>query len=337
MLQFFPFSISFLVIINLFLFYPIQNKEHEVYTITGNAQGTTYQITYLQNDEVVVKNQVDSILNKIDSSLSLYKTYSLINQFNKSDSGCEVDAHLIDVVKKSIATYEKTEGVFDITIKPLVQAWGFGVQAVQSIPDSSEILALRKCMGSKMLILNKNILQKSNSCVQIDCNGIAQGYSVDVLSNFLEKNNIQHYLVELGGEIRVKGKNSKNKQWTIGIERPADGADFLPDQQKIYINKGAVTTSGSYRQWRIEGSKKLTHIIDPRTGFPVDNELISVTVIAHDAMSADALDNSLMVMGLQRSFDFLSTMKEVEAFFVYTTADGLIADTATKGFYKFLN
>ena len=327
----------FFSLMNFFFQFPIQNKKQNFYVLNGHAQGTTYHIAYSQTDSIVTQNQVDSILNKIDSSLSLYKTYSLINQFNKSDSGCEVDAHLIDVVKKSIATYEKTEGVFDITIKPLVQAWGFGVQAVKSIPDSSEILALRKCMGTKMLILNKNILQKSNSCVQIDCNGIAQGYSVDVLSNFLEKNNIQNYLVELGGEIRVKGKNSKNKQWTIGIERPANGADLLPDQQKIYINKGAVTTSGSYRQWRIEGSKKLTHIIDPRTGFPVDNELISVTVIAQDAMSADALDNSLMVMGLQRSFDFLSTMKEVEAFFVYTTADGLIADTATKGFYKFLN
>ncbi len=247
-----------------------------------------------------------------------------------------MDNHFINVVKRSIETYHETRGAFDITVKPLVEAWGFGVKPRNSIPDSAKILAIKKCIGSLMLKINKNTLRKRQPCVQIDCNGIAQGYSVDLIANFLEKNKISRYLVELGGEIRVKGKNQDEKQWTVGIEKPGDDADFLPVQHRIYLDEAAVTTSGSYRRFYENGSKTYSHIIDPVTGYPVDNGMISVTVIAKDAITADAYDNAFMVMGLEKSFAFLATKKNIEAFFVYKKKDGIISDTATKGFYHFL-
>jgi len=336
-MQIINFSLPVLFLINLFFSISVQKKQQEAYFITGNAQGTTYNITYFKNREAVTKNQVDSILNKIDSSLSLYKSYSLINRFNNSSSGCEVDDHFLKVIKKSIETNIQTEGIFDITVKPLTQAWGNGVNTVDNIPDAAHILALKKCIGSEMLQIEKNRLQKTKACVQLDCNGIAQGYSVDVLADFLEENKIENYMVELGGEIKVKGKNQQEKQWTVGIEKPGDDADFLPVQHKIYLRKGAVTTSGNYRKFFTYGSKRYSHIINPVTGYPVDNGMISVTVIAKDAITADAYDNAFMVMGVKKSFAFLSDKKNMEAFFVYKRDDGVVCDTATTGFYRYMN
>lgn len=329
------FFLTFLI--STFSSISLEKKVRNFYYVNGYAQGTTYHITYSYSDSVVTKNQVDSILDKIDSSLSLYKPYSLINRFNNSDWGCDVDDHFSKVVKKSLETFAATDGAFDITVKPLVQAWGFGVNAVKALPDTAVIHALKNCIGSEMLQIDKSELRKTKSCIQIDCNGIAQGYSVDVLADFLEKNKIENYLVEVGGEIRVKGKNQQDKQWAVGIERPGDDADFLPVQHIIYMNAGGVTTSGSYRKYFTKGSKNYSHIIDPVTGYPVDNGMISVTVIAKDAITADAYDNAFMVMGIKRSFEFLANRKDMEVFVVYKKADGIISDTATKGFYNFLN
>jgi thiamine biosynthesis lipoprotein len=330
------FFLSLVVLMNSFFQHPEQNKKQNFYVINGYAQGTTYHIAYSERDSIVTKKQVDSIMNKIDSSLSLYKPYSLINRFNNSALGTVVDDHFIKVVNKSIDTYLQTDGVFDITVKPLLEAWDFGVKPVSSLPDSATINALKQCTGSLNLQVEKNNLLKKKPCVQIDCNGIAQGYSVDVLAGFLEHHNIQNYLVELGGEIRVNGKNQNGKLWSVGIESPGEFSESLPLQRIIHLKKGAVTTSGSYRNYYTNGLKKYTHIIDPLTGYPVDNGLVSVTVIAKDAITADAFDNSFMVMGLKRSLEFLAERTDMEAYFVYAEKDGSVRDTATGKFCNYI-
>ncbi len=329
-------NIPVFIFVTLLFSHTIQTKPSKVYIINGNAQGTTYQITYLEKDSTVAKIQIDSIFNRIDSSLSLYKPYSLINKFNKSEWGCELDDHFINVVKKAIQAYKETNGSFDITVKRLVQAWGFGEPKNNSKPDSSSILALQKCTGTFMLKLDENKLRKQNPCVQIDCNGIAQGYTVDVISDFLEKNYIKDYMVELGGEIRVKGKNQLDKQWRVGVEMPGVDADFLPAKHTIYLSSGAVTTSGNYRNYFVKDGKTYSHLINPVTGYPVDNGMISVTVVAKDAITADAFDNGFMIMGVKKSLKFLAHKKDMEAYFVYKKEDGTISDTATTGFYKYL-
>lgn len=308
------------------------------YHINGFAQGTTYRITYYAADSIVSQEDVEHILMRIDSSLSIYKPYSLISRFNNSGSGVVADTFLKAVVIKSLEVSKATSGAFDITVLPLVGAWGFGVNKVSVLPDSATIKSILPCVGSGHIRLSGNRLTKQKPCVQIDVNGIAQGYTVDVISDYLDRKSVSNYLVEIGGELRVKGANPlTDKPMRIGIEAPSQSEfDDEPFQKVIYISKGAVTTSGSYRKFYQSASKTVNHLIDPRTGYPANTNLISVTVYAKDAITADAYDNALMLMGLTKAKAFVEANKGLEAFFIYSKPNGIIADTATAGFYKLL-
>jgi len=311
------------------------NEMHK-FQISGFAQGTTYHITYYAEDSLIHQMQVDSILNSLDSSLSIYKPYSVISKFNASAGGFNIDKHLKAVVKKSLDTYEQTNGLFDITVLPLVEAWGFGNKKNVSEPDSAVIQSLLACISSKLLVLENNFLRKIKPCVQIDVNGIAQGYSVDVLSDFFEANGIRNYMIEVGGEIRVKGKKyPENTAMKIGIEAPQSDFDNEHFQKVISMDSGAVTTSGSYRKYHESGGKKVSHIINPKTGYSSQNELISVTVFAKDAITADAYDNALMLMGLEKAMKFVDARKDMGAYFIYENG-GVIKDTTSKNFKDFL-
>ena len=309
---------------------------NHAFVIDGRAQGTTYHIKYISADSIVLKSRIDSILRVIDHSLSLYEKNSLINQFNASKSGIIMDAHFENVVDASLKVWQASKGVSDITVKPLVDLWGFGVKGKQPMPDSAQVQMTRKCVGATWLVAKGKQLTKKKACLQIDCNGIAQGYTVDVLAAYLQSQRVQNYIVELGGEIRVKGENEKGEAWTVGIESPS-GIDFPePFERRIAIRSGAITSSGSYRKFYQSGNKLYSHIIDPRTGFPAQSDLVSVSLIAENATTADAYDNVLIVLGLEQSFRFLKKRKDMEAFFIYKKSDGSIADTATAGFYKYM-
>ena len=302
--------------------------------LTGFAQGTTWHVTYYAQDSIVKKIQVDSILTRLDSSLSIYKKYSLISRFNKGKKSIRGDDHFATVVKKSIEVWKASNGIFDITVMPLVQAWGFGAKKVDHYPDSAQVHSLLQCIGTDKIKLRSKLLIKTKPCITIDVNGIAQGYSVDVVADFLQKNNIENYIVEIGGEIRIKGRKLPgNEKMKIGIEAPGD-YDMEPSvmQKIISLDSGAITTSGSYRQFHESNGKKFSHIIDPKTGYPTQNELISVTVYAADAITADAYDNVLMAMGLQKALVFVEQRSDISAYFIYKKADGAIADTASSRF-----
>ncbi|MGL6269337.1 MAG: FAD:protein FMN transferase, partial [Chitinophagaceae bacterium] len=181
-------------------------------------------------------------------------------------------------------------------------------------------------------------LIKENMRVQIDCNGIAQGFTVDLISALMESQGIKHYLIELGGEIRVLGLNDKEQPWSIGIESSKiNDLGNHPLSLVIRPEKGAVTTSGSYRNNFSKGEKLFSHMINPETGYPISNGMISATVIAPDAITADALDNVCMVLGPAASLKFLRQYTNVEAYLVFERADGKLADTATQGFSRFLS
>lgn len=302
--------------------------------LAGAAQGTTWHITYYGKDTVVRKRQIDSILAVIDSSLSIYKPYSRIVAFNSSTTGITIDDHFRLVVEKSLDTYYQTDGLFDIAILPIVEAWGFGAKSVDSLPDSTTILSLLTCVGSQYLKLDGYQLTKLKPCVRIDVNGIAQGYSVDLISNFLEKNGVVNYIVELGGELRVYGKKQPgNESFKIGIEAPSDN-DLAshPKEKILVVNSGAITTSGNYRKYYESKGKKISHLMNPRTGYSIKNEMISVTVYAKDALTADAYDNALMAMGLNKAMKFVEKRQDLAAYFVYRMPNGNIADTASSRF-----
>jgi FAD:protein FMN transferase len=314
----------------------ITNESLRGVKFNGVAQGTTYQVTYYARDSIFTKKNFDSIFTSIDSSLSIYKPYSLISTFNEAPSSVEMDKHLRAVVEKSLLIYKQTSGMSDITVYPLVTAWGFGTTKISNTPDSATIQSILKCVGSDKIYIEGDRLVKKIPCVKIDVNGIAQGYTVDVIAGFLEKHNIYNYLVEVGGEIRVKGKKQPgNIPFSVGIESPA--ADTLDEpivNRIVHLQQGAITTSGNYRRYYKSNGKIISHLVNPFTGYTVQNELISVTLFAPDAITADGYDNALMGMGLKTAFTFLEQHHNLEAHFIYHTATGAVADTATKGFYK---
>lgn len=313
-------------------------RELRRFDIAGRAQGTTYHITYYAADAVLTQAMTDQIFDAVDSSLSLYKPYSLVNKFNASTEGILMDAHMQVVVRKAIETNRLTRGLFDITVYPLTAAWGFGPAGLQELPDSAKVKQLLACVGSSQLRIKGKQLLKKNACVQLDPNGIAQGYAVDLVANRLDQLGVKNYLVELGGELRVKGyKQPSGQKMSIGIEAPGDDPFEPILEQVIYLDQGAVTTSGNYRRYHETNGQKRSHLLDPHTGYPLQNELISVTVIAPDAITADALDNALMAMGLKQAMMFVEKRPQLAAHFIFHRPDGEIADTMSSRFRKYLH
>jgi FAD:protein FMN transferase len=305
--------------------------------IAGRAQGTTYSIIYYADDSIVKKKSIDSIVLQLDASLSIYQPGSLINTFNSSTSGGMVDHHLYKVVSEALKIYTNTNGAFDITVMPLTQAWGFGTAKRDKPPTDEEIKTILPCVGSDHLTLTNDSLLKNLPCTRIDVNGIAQGYSVDCIAAFLETCGIMNYIVELGGEIRARGKKPGNKQMKIGIESPeAVHAEAGIFSQIIGLDSGAITTSGNYRKFYESGGRIISHLLDPATGYSINNELIAVTVYANKAIVADGYDNALMNMGLKKALRFVDERSDLAAYFIYRDSSGLVRDSATKAFPRLL-
>ncbi|HUQ66086.1 MAG TPA: FAD:protein FMN transferase [Flavitalea sp.] len=320
----------------LYFFSPVQ--EIKTVHFTGQAQGTTWSVTYYHTDTSVSQNKIDSIFSSIDSSLSVYKPYSTISAFNKSTRGIKLDVHLKNIVRTSLEVTRETKGLSDITVAPLIEAWGFLAKQSSKIPDDHQLHQILKCVGIKNIRLKGDSLIKLKPCVKIDVNGIAQGYTVDVIASYLETEGINNYVVEVGGEVCVKGrKQPGNKPFKIGIESPS-GDDFsaLPMQRIVILNHGAVTTSGNYRKFHESKGKKYSHIINPHTGKSAGNGMISATVYAKNATTADAYDNALMLMGVKKALKFIEARPDMAAFIIYKTKNGAIADTASSRFRHFI-
>ena len=325
------------LILPLFVLSVYLKKDQQEFTIKGYAQGTDYTIKYFAANPVITKKAVDSILTDIDTSMSLYQSNSLINKFNASTEGMVIDAQFKVVMCKAFEVYKDTQGKFDVTVGPLVQAWGFGSKPITEFPDSLTIRKLLNIVGMDGLELNGNFLQKKRPGIQIDLNGIAQGYSVDVVGAYLSKLGVTSFVVEIGGELLVKGLKPDGVGRRIGIEGPGLSPMAEPQIRHIInIKDGAVTTSGNYRKWIQKGAKRITHLIDPFTGYPMDNQLISATIYAKDAITADGYDNAVMAMEVKEAIRFIESKGDMEAYLIYHQKDGKIADTLTKGFKKMI-
>lgn len=303
---------SFLTL--LFSFFPFQVH-------SGQAQGTTYTIKYVAAHPVVSQQQLDSLFQAINLSLSLYEPRSLINQFNK-DGRVKMDIHLRKVVKTALEVYTHSHGAFDITSYSISSLWGFGVGGQFRVPDKKAIRQVRRLTGSQWLEVKGDSLIARRNGVKIDCNGIAQGYTVDEIISFLEKNGIADMMVELGGEIRVKGSHPETGHWKIGIESALPKAEkWYPVQEIIELSNAALTSSGGNRKNFVSGKKRFTHIIHPSKGKPVKNNVLSVSVQAPTAMLADAWDNTFLVMGLRKSRKRLKMQQELTAWISYKKRD----------------
>ncbi|MCW3090188.1 MAG: FAD:protein transferase [Ferruginibacter sp.] len=287
--------------------------------ISGAAQGTSYNITYLAGQHSNYREAFDSIFKKIDLSLSTYIPASIISMINKNDTAVAVDEYFSEVFNKSMEVSEKTKGLFDVTVAPIINAYGFGFTKKDKV-NKVLIDSLLKYVGYKKVRLEGRKLLKESPQVMLDFNAIAQGYTVDVLASFLESKGISNYLVEVGGELTAKGKNINDSCWTVGIEQPNEIVmDGVSLKAILTIKDKSLATSGNYKKFYIEGGKKYTHIINPFTGYPAKSNLLSASVIAGNCMTADAYATAFMVMGLENSKQFLSehTNLHLEVFFIY--------------------
>lgn len=290
---------------------------HNTIKISGAAQGTSYTITYLAGEHSNYREAFDSIFKSIDLSLSTYVPASIISRINKNDTSVKVDDYFLAVFNKSIEVSEKTNGLFDVTVAPVINAYGFGFTKKEKVTKPM-IDSLLKLIGYKKVRLEGNKLVKEMPQVMLDFNAIAQGYTVDVLASFLESKHIDNYLVEVGGELKAKGKKLNDSNWTVGLEQPNE-TQTSSLKAIIQMKDKALATSGNYKKFYIEDGQKFTHIINPFTGYPAKNNLLSATVIADDCMTADAYATAFMVMGLEQSKEFLARHKELnlEVFFIY--------------------
>lgn len=315
-------------------FHTPEQKQH---SISGKAQGTTYLVTYYHGFKEIKHDQIDSILLLVDKSMSLYKDNSLISKINRSKKGGMVDPLFLKVMQKAIAINKDTEGIFDITVAPLVAAWGFSYEKPKTLPDSTGIAAIMPFVGMKFIQLERGYLRKLKPEVKIDLNGIAQGYTVDLISDFLLKQGIENFLVEIGGELRVNGLKPTGDNFLIGIEGPVNSHNNdAMIKHTVVLKNQALTTSGSYRNYLLRNNLRLSHIIDPKTGYPVKSDILSVTVAAKDAITADGYDNALLAMGIADAIKFVNARREIEAYFVYLNGENKVADTMSSGFRKLL-
>lgn len=302
------------------------------FVIDGQAQGTSYRIQYYASKSVVSKGQIDSVLNVIDQSMSLYDDQSLISTFNLVDTGMELDEHMAHVVKKAFDIYDISEGMFDISVMPLVNLWGFGPNRIQGFPLQHTIDSVLQFVGMDKLVLEGNRLVKKDERVQIDLNGIAQGYSVDVLAHFLNSRGVENYLVELGGEIIAKGYKDANVPFEIAIESPQGGTSAMVVLQ---LTDKAITTSGNYRRAFDYEGRRIHHHINPHDGYPIQNNIASVTVIAPTAMEADAYDNVFMAMPLKEGLALADRLKDIDIYVVYKENEQF-KEISSAGFSRYI-
>jgi FAD:protein FMN transferase len=301
--------------------------------LEGFTQGTTYNIIFENSTSKDYTQKVDSILKDFDMSFSEYVPGSIVSRINANDPTVTVDQHFKTLFEKSKEIWEQSDGLMDITVGPIIDALGFGPMAKTTI-DSSKIKNLLKYVGFKKVHIENDRLIKADTAMKIDVNSIAQGYSVDIMSNFFESEGIKNYLVEIGGEVRAKGKNSKGLYWRVGIDKPEEG-NMVPGENLqviISLNNQSVTTSGNYRKFYEENGIKYAHIINPKTGFPVKSRLLSVSIVANDCITADGWDTPLMVMGLEKSIITLKKHPELDAILIYSDENGNYKEYMTDGF-----
>ncbi|HZK07317.1 MAG TPA: FAD:protein FMN transferase [Bacteroidales bacterium] len=305
--------------------------------ITGEAQGTTYRVIYYATDTPVTKPVIDSLLDAFNLIASIWEENSIISRINNNDSAVEAGADFINIFKQSQRISEATNGAFDITVGPLVNAWGFGFRDRTEM-DAHVVDSLLPLVGYRQVKLAGNKIVKDNPDIQIDYNAIAKGYSVDWLGGFLSANGIKNYLVEIGGEIVTRGSKPGGVPWVVGIEKPAPEADApqVLEATVTLINR-ALATSGNYRKFYEKGGVRYSHTIDPATGYPVQHPLLSATVIADSAAIADGYATAFMVMGLEKARAFLSQHPELEAYFIYSDADGNYQTWATERLRNIIN
>ncbi len=336
------------LILLMFLVYKFRNTEsshQKTYEVYGQTQGTTYIVKYITEEGKNYQLAIDSVLVAFSQSLSTYIDDSEISVFNKmEENGSSItfqNDFFYPVLKSSKEIFELSNGAFDPTLAPVIRVWGFGeMEEPEKIP-ADKIDSLLNFVGfDKYISFDKNSLTKTKNDIQLNFNAIAQGYAVDVVALFLEKKNITNYMVEVGGEVRANGKNASEEYWKIGIDKPIEEEKDSQSTNRqlqaiVTLNNKSLVTSGNYRKFYIREGKKYAHTINPKTGYPVTHSLLSATVLASDAVTADGLGTACMVLGKDKALEMIEKLKNAEVFLIYDE-NGITKTVMTKGFENFI-
>ena len=281
---------------------------------SGMVFGTTYSITYQYHENL--KSDIEGVMQQVDNSLSPFNKSSVITAINNNTS-TKADNYLTEVFTLAQTVNKETDGAFDITVAPLVNAWGFGFRS-GTRPTEAQIDSLLTIVGQEKVTLKDGEIKKSDPRIMLDCSAIAKGFGVDKVAEFLASKGIENYLVEIGGEISARGKNSRGTEWNIGVTKPVDDSLSInqENQAVLQITDKAMATSGNYRNFYYEGGKKYAHTINPHTGKPAQSDILSATVIAQSCAVADAYATAFMVLGSEKAKEILKKHPELQAYLI---------------------
>ena len=289
----------------------------------GSVFGTFYNITYQCDNDL--QKEIEAELKKVDQALSMFNQESIISKINRNEK-VELNEMFLQVFNLAQKVSQDTDGAFDITVAPLVNAWGFGFKTGAK-PSGVSIDSLMNTVGYKKISLKGRQLIKENKNTMLDCSAIAKGYGSDVVAAFLRKRGIENYMVEIGGEVVTQGISEKRVPWRIGVTKPTDDSLNVENELQTVLNvtNKAMATSGNYRNFYYKDGKKYAHTIDPKTGYPVQHSMLSATVLADNCATADAYATSFMVMGIEKAKGVLERHPELMAYFIYTDKNGNLA------------
>lgn len=303
------------------------------YEIKGEAQGTTYSMLYYSDSIQISKEEVDSILDEIDLAASIWVNSSLISKMNRSQDTLipihDTTGFFTDNFQLSKEVYTNTDGAYNPTVGKLVNAWGFGFKNKEKM-DSTKVDSLLQSVGfndDQMWMTQENgqwWMHKTNAHTHLDFNGIAQGYSVDVLAHYFSEKGISDYMIEVGGELIAHGSKPDEILWNVGIDLPSDQNMTRNLAATLKLDNVAVATSGNYRKFYEVDGVRYAHTLNPKTGFPVQHSLLSATVVMDNCALADAYATAFMVMGYEAAKELVESRPElgINAYFIYSTADG---------------
>ncbi|MDR1273025.1 MAG: FAD:protein FMN transferase [Odoribacteraceae bacterium] len=310
-------------------------RERRYFFHGGRVFGTTYSVRYEHARDL--RAGIEAALARVDSSLSMFNEASLLSRLNR-DEEAPLDSLFTRVFGQARRVHERTGGAFDITVAPLVEAWGFG-RGEGGVPAAREVDSLLSFVGMHRLSLRDGRLVKEKKGIRLDAGAIAKGLGVDEVARFLEGEGTLNYLVEVGGEVRVKGRSERRDAWWVGVHEPAGGVDSLTGRSSRLVavmRDGALATSGNYRNFRDREGTRFGHTINPLDGYPVQRDIVSASVYASTCMEADAYATAFMVLGLQESRRIVEADPGLEACFIFLDEAGERQTWLSDGFREML-
>jgi thiamine biosynthesis lipoprotein len=303
--------------------------------LQGLAQGSYYAITYYDEQGRNFQRDIDSIFHAVDMSVNLWVDSSVISKVNRNEE-VVLDPIFIDNFNIAQQAAQLSDGYFDPTISPIVAAWGFSYKHGDSITPQL-IDSLKLLVDYRKVRIEEGKVVKENPAMTLDFNAVAQGYTSDMIAAFLDSRGIKNYLVDTGGEIMAKGGKPNGQPWIVGIEKPAENWDSEQVvQTRIALRDKGLVTSGSTRKYTERNGRRYSHCIDPKTGYPVEHNVLSATVLAENSVWADALASIGMVMGMEKSLQLFQSMEGVEAYYIFVNGQGELETFATEGFERLI-